>query len=84
MIASVWQVQKPESRENTAILRLVEIEYRIDRARRVLKRIENQATQASKKIEQTERNFVTLRDSFLALQQEWRLWKKDQSNQKSE
>ena len=79
MLAQVWRVDKSKTaREKEAQLRLVHIEFRIEKARRILQDIEQKATQAMEDVERAERRFETLRDSFTALQQEWKEWKKDQ------
>lgn len=61
-------------------MRLVEIAYRIERAKRILSQMEQQAEAIEEKIDRAERRFETLKDSFQALQSEWKTWKKEKSD----
>lgn len=81
LLAQVWRVnRKASSREKEAELRLVHIEYRIERARGVLQEIEQRAQDALEEVDRAERRFEALKDSFTSLQQEWKNWKKEQDN----
>lgn len=81
LLAQVWRVKgSTASREKDVQVNLVQIEYRIERARNMLQRIEERAERALEEVERAERRFETLKDSFTSLQQEWKIWKqqKDQ------
>lgn len=81
LLAQVWQVDRSNPGQGQAETRLVQIEYRIERAKRVLQQIEQRANEAVEDLENTERRFETLRDSFSLLQQEWKNWKKEQDQE---
>lgn len=79
LLAQVWEMRKSASpQEQQAQLHLVQIEFRLERARRLLRQIEQRAHQATEELETTERRFETLKDSFYQLQREWKNWKKEQ------
>lgn len=81
LLASVWQVRQPDE-EESATLRLIEIEHKIERARKVLQNIEDQAKDAENRIAHTERKFASLRDSFELLRKDWQDLQ-DKDNKKS-
>ncbi len=81
LLAQVWEISRqatPNGRQ--AELHLVQMEFRIERARRILRQIEQRANQAVEDLESTERRFNTLKDSFYSLQKEWKNWKKETEN----
>ncbi|MEK7556400.1 MAG: hypothetical protein AAB538_00300 [Patescibacteria group bacterium] len=81
LLAQVWRVDRRGSgRGKDAQLRLVHIEFRIEKARRVLQQIEQHAEKALEEVEQAQRRFEAIKDSFTSLQQEWRNWKNEQDN----
>jgi len=83
MLAQVWRVDRSgKTRQNSTQMKLVQMEYRIDRARKVLEQIEGRAEEAQAEIDRSERRFATLKDSFHALQQDWQDWKKQQDTDK--
>lgn len=77
LLASVWQVREANE-EDTASLRLIEIEHKIEKARTVLKNIESRAKEAEDRIAHTERRFASLRDSFELLRKDWQELKKSE------
>lgn len=82
LLAQVWRVDKnADPSQKQAQLHLVQMEFRIDRARRILQQIEQRAQKALEDVEKTERRFNTLRDSFYSLQQEWQNWKKQKDQE---
>jgi chromosome segregation ATPase len=77
ILAQVWRrAPRHVAGGEEAGLRLVEIAYRIERAKRILEQIEQRAEETIEKIDRAERRFETLRDSFHSLQSEWKKWKK--------
>lgn len=80
LLAQVWQVDRRGSnRAKDAQLRLVHIEFRIERARHILQEVEQRAEKALGDVEQAQRRFETIKDSFTSLQQEWKNWKDEQA-----
>lgn len=78
-MAGVWQVDRRVStREKQAQLRVIHMEYRIERARRILQDMETRAQKTLKDIEQAELRFNALKDSFTLLKQEQEDWKTQQ------
>lgn len=75
-MAGVWQVDRRVStREKQAQLRLIHMEYHIERARRILQDMEQRALKTLENIEKAELRFASLQDSFTLLQQEHKNWK---------
>lgn len=81
MLAQVWHMHPMGTRRvDVATARLVQIKYRLERAQRMLQKIEQRTRTAETNVEQTERRFNALKDSFYALQKEWKEWKKEQDS----
>lgn len=75
-MAGVWTVDRRAStREKRAELHVLHMEYRVERARRILQDMQKLAQKTVKDIENAELRFNALKDSFTLLKQEQEDWK---------
>lgn len=75
-MAGVWTVDRRAStREKQTELRVLHMEYRVERARRILQDMQKLAQKTLQDIENAELRFNALKDSFTLLKQEQEDWK---------